>query len=118
MKQKRPKFETFNNGYVKICQIKDASKPGFKPVNHLVLHQTYPFEYKTIGVKRAYEAAQAQTRLDELIKIPLDRAVSTQDIAVIDSIQYNIKLVQHKYETLPPTTWLSLTRLEAAYDTL
>jgi hypothetical protein len=118
VKEKRPRFEILNNGFVAIYRIENVSEVGFKPVNRPILHQKYPFNYQTVGVKRAYEAAQAQCRLDELIKIPLDRAVSTQDIAVIDCIQYEIKLVQHKYDTLPPTSWLSLVRLEAAYEDL
>lgn len=118
VKEKRPRFEILNNGFVAIYRIENVSEVGFKPVDRPILHQKYPFNYQTVGVKRAYEAAQAQCRLDELIKIPLDRAVSTQDIAVIDCIQYEIKLVQHKYDTLPPTSWLSLVRLEAAYEDL
>lgn len=116
--KKGPRFENFNDGYVRIFKLKDTSEPGFEPSLKPVIHQRYPFEYKTIGVKRAYEAAQAMCRLDELIKIPLDRAVSTQCIACIDSVQYEIKQVQHKNETLPPTTWLSLTLLEECYDSL
>lgn len=117
-KIQRPKFEVFNNGFVEIYQIENVAKKGFEPVEKPVLHQKYPFNYQTIGVKRAYEAAQAQCKLEELIKIPLDRAVSTQHIAAIDGIRYEIKLVQHKQETLPGTTWLSLVRLEADYGRL
>lgn len=117
-KIQRPKFEVLGDGFVEICRKENVAENGFEPVEKLILHQKYPFAYQTIGVKRAYEAAQAQCRLEELIKIPLDRAVSTQCIAVIDCIQYEIKLVQHKQDTLPGTSWLSLTRLEADYDRL
>lgn len=117
-KKDRPKFETFNDGYACIYITQNVSQPGFEPIINHVLRQKYPFSYQTIGVKRAYEAAQAQAKLEELIKIPLDRGVSTQCIVGIDNIKYEVKLVQHKYDTHPATTWLSLVRLEADYDRL
>lgn len=101
-----------------IYTLKDVSKPGMKPDFALELKCYCPFQYKTIGVKRNYEAAQAQVKLDELVKVPLDRGISTQCIAEIDGIQYEIKQVQHFLDTLPGTTQLSLTRLEACYGCL
>ncbi len=117
LKMKR-KFETFNDGTVTIFKLKDVSRPGYKPDFQPVRHASFRFEYKTIGIKRNFEAAQAQVRLDELIKIPLNRCISSQDVAVIGDIQYEIKQIQHIAKTLPPTSVLSLTRLEAVYDSL
>lgn len=118
MKNKKPKFETFNDGNAKIYCQKDVSEPGKRPDIRPVLLCSCNFEYRTIGVKRNYEAAQAQVRLDEMISVPMNRVISTQCIAVIDCIQYEIKQVQHKADTLPPTSLLSLTRLESRYADL
>lgn len=116
--KKKATFETFNDGIVNIYKLNDVSEPGMKPNLKPDLHKKCHFGYRTIGVKRHYEAAQAQVRLDEMIQIPIDRAISTQDIAVIQEVQYNIKQVQHKMDTMPKTSLLSLTILEAYYDGL
>ena len=112
------KFEAFNDGTVFIYKLKDVSLPGLRADLKPVPYGKYRFKYKTIGVKRNFEAEQAQVRLDELVKIPLNRGISSQDIAVIMGVQYEIKQAQHIPDTLPPTTVLSLTRLEAIYDSL
>ena len=61
---------------------------------------------------------QAQIKLNELISVKMQRDISTQDVAVIgaDTTQYDIVQVQHKKDTLPATSLLSLTKLEAKYD--
>ena len=74
------------------------------------------FSYQSIGVKRNYEAKQAQVKLTELIYVPLHRDISSQDVAILFGKQYRIEQAQHDKETLPPITKLSLIRLEADYD--
>lgn len=118
VKQKKTKFETFNDGICCIYKLVDTSIPGLKPCMKPLFYRAMPIEYKTIGIKRNYEAMQASVRIDELIKIPQDRKISPQDIVVIEGTQYDVKQVQHKQETAPPTTLLSLQRLEEMYDAL
>lgn len=115
---KQTKFETFNDGVAYIYKLTDVSEPGDRPLFRPAYYRTMPFQYKTIGIKRNYEAMQASVRIDELIKIQQDRKISPQDIVVIDGVQYDIKQVQHKTETAPPTSLLSLQRLEECYDDL
>lgn len=118
MNYKHNEFQTFNDGIVEVYHLKDVSQPGFKP--HLVpnLYKKFHFRYRTIGVKRAYEAAQSHVRLDELISMPCDRSISTQHICRINGIAYEVKQIQHKTDTRPATTWLSLTRTEVGYEFL
>lgn len=116
MNYKKNVFETFNDGIAEVYCLKDVSQPGFKPELRPDMYKRFHFKYKTVGVKRFYEAAQSQVRLDELISIPIDRNISTQDIVRIDGTVYEIKQIQHKTETRPDTTLLSLTRTEVAYD--
>lgn len=115
MQRNSSKFETFNDGIAYIYQIKDISKPGDRPCLKPVLYRKHSFEYRTIGVRRNYEAMQAEVRLDEMIKIHLDRGVSSQDVVVIDGIQYSVVQVQHKTNTLPGTSLVTLQRREEYY---
>lgn len=114
----KTQFETFNDGVASIYKITDVSLPGLQPQLKPHFYRAVSFQYKTIGVKRNYEAMQASVRLDEMIKVMLDRNLSPQDVIVIEGVQYEIKQVQHKTETKPATTLISLQRLEECYDSI
>lgn len=111
-------FETFNDGIVKIYTVTNIAEPGDRPKDGLCLKYVLRFNYQTIGIQRNYEAMQAQIKLNELISVKMQRDISTQDVAIIgaDTTQYVIVQVQHKKDTLPPTSLLSLTKLEAKYE--
>lgn len=115
-REKKTTFETFNDGVCNIYKLADVSLPGFKPVFKPKFYRAVPFHYKTIGVKRNYEAMQAQVRLDEMISVMQNRDISPQDIIVIEGVQYDIKQIQHKNDTSPRTSLISLQRLEEDYD--
>lgn len=117
-REKKTKFETFNDGVCRIYKLENTAEPGLMPHLEPTLYKKMNFDYKTIGVKRNYEALQAMVKLDEMISIMLDRGVSTQDIVVIEDVQYKIKQVQHKKDTYPETSLLSLQKLEENYDSL
>lgn len=110
--------ETFNDGVCTVYKLTNTAQPGLRPHMSPTLYRKLNFEYKTIGVKRNYEALQAQVKLDELISVLLDRKISTQDIVVIEGVQYEIRQVQHKKDTNPETSLLSLVKLEEDYDDL
>lgn len=110
------KYLTFNDGIAEIYTVDNIAESGNKPKDGLSIKYKLRFSYNTIGVKRNYEAMQAQVKLSELVSIPLHRDISSQDVAVIFGKQYKIQQVQHKIDTLPPTSQLSLTRLEADYE--
>ncbi len=117
-REKHTDTETFNDGVVYVYKLQNTAQPGFKPNLQPVLYRKLNFGFKTIGVRRNYEAMQAEVRLDELIQVMLDRQISSQDIAVIENVQYKIKQVQHQKNTFPHTSLLSLQRLEEDYDDL
>ena len=87
-REKKTRFQTFNDGVCHIYKLADVSVPGYKPQLKPKWYRSLPFGYKTIGVKRNYEAMQAAVRLDEMIIIS------------------------------QRTTLISLQRLEEVYDDL
>lgn len=111
-----PKFQKFNDGIVEIYSVENIAEKGDRPKEGLKIKKRLRFEYQTIGVKRNFEAKQAQVKLTELICVPLHRDISPQDIVVLCGRQYSIEQAQHDKETLPPITKLSLTKLEADYE--
>lgn len=109
-------FLTFNDGVADFYKIENISDKGDRPKEKLVFRCALRFGYKTIGIKRNYEAMQANVMLDELICTPMNRNISPQDVAVINNIQYRIEQIQHDNTTLPPSSKISLSRLEEIYE--
>lgn len=114
---KKDEFLQFNDGVTDIYSVGNVAPPGDKPREGLILkYKALRYEDKTIGVKRYYEAMQANAQLDELIQVPMHKDISSQDVAVIGSRQYSIDQAQHLTDTRPPSSKLSLSRLEVDYD--
>lgn len=110
-------FLQFNDGVVDIYAVGNAADVGDMPEEQLTIkYDNLRFEYLTIGVRRNYEAMQADVKLSELIRTPMHRDISSQDVAIINGIQYEIVQAQHVPDTRPPSTKLSLSRLEVDYD--
>ncbi|ABO51112.1 hypothetical protein Dred_2602 [Desulforamulus reducens MI-1] len=110
--------QTFNDGIVNIYSVGNIAQLGNMPKEGLTL-KVGPLRYKerTVGMGRFWTAMQAQTRIDQVIRVPQIRSVSTQDIAVLmDGKQYEIKQIQYQEDVEPPVMDLSLERLEADYE--
>ena len=117
MKTQKAEFLSFNDGITDVFSVDNIAPPGNKPKKGLIAKFSgLRFEYKTIGVKRAYTAMQADVKLSELIQVPMHREISTQDVATINGRQYEIVQAQHFPDTNPASSVLSLSRLEVNYD--
>ena len=110
-------FETFGDGYLRICRVDNIAAPGDMPKDGLYIKRRLPFGEKVVGIYRFHAAMQDNVRIDRMVSCPLHPGVSTQDVAVLpDGQQYKIKQVQSKRDTNPPSMLLSLERLEENYD--
>lgn len=111
-------FQTYNDGICQIYRTGNISVPGRMPEKVIELkYKRVPFERRTIGVKRHYLAKQEDVQLSEVIRIPENRGISTQDICTIGDIQYEIEQIQRIRDTEPPSMDVALKRLEVNYDT-
>jgi len=110
-------FQTFNDGICSIHAQVNASTPGNKPVMKLKqIAERVPFEKRRVGIKRFYDAKQENAEIERLIRIPAQFKISTQDICMIDNVQYGIYQVQDVLDTMPQAKDLSLKRLEEKYE--
>lgn len=110
-------FLCFNDGITNIYAVDNIASPGDQPKQGLrLMFSGLRFEYKTIGVRRNYEALQANVKLSEMIQIPIHREISSQDVAIINNRQYDIDQVQHLTDTNPPSSKLTLSRREVDYE--
>ena len=107
-----------NDGVVNIYAVENVSKPGDKPLDRLVKKGCLRYKRRTIGIKRHYTALQVDARVDLLLRVPYQKDVSAQDVAVpsLDNKQYRIALVQTIENEIPPVMDLTLERLERHYE--
>lgn len=111
----RSKHQTFNDGVVKIYSVRDESELGEAPEPILTLKCTLRFKRRTVGVKRYWAAKQENAQADQLIRVAGLASVSTQDIAVVDGVQYRILQVQFPEDAQTPVMDLTLERVEQVY---
>lgn len=114
--QKNEEFLCFNDGSASLYRVDNIANPGDKPKEGLVLKVHLHFGEMSVGVQRYYQAMEAKVRIDRLIRTPMFRDVSTQDVCVIDGKQYRILQGQHIKKTRPPSSVWTLQRLEHDYD--
>ena len=109
-------FQTFNDGICQICSLKNVGEKGRMPVTELSRKAgRVPFEARRVGVKRFFEAKQENAEIDKVIRIPDAFLVSTQDVCVLDGIQYGVYQVQSVPDAMPGAQDLSLKRLAEKY---
>ncbi len=98
------KFETFNGGLVDIYETDDDDDIIRNSIKRRA------FGEETIGVKRYFSARQNDIELEKVIHIHRDLKITTENAAVINRTRYKIEQVQHKSDTNPPVTVLSLSQ--------
>ena len=96
-------FLTFNDGYCDIYSVKGNKLD--KKLMHLC------FGNRVVGYKRHYAARAASTEINRLIQIPIQRSVTVENRAVIDTAEYKIEQAQNLYDTNPPATVLTLRKI-------
>lgn len=110
--------QTFNDGVLTIYKVTNIAAAGRMPKDGLSSKKG-PLRYdeRIVGMGRYWTAKQENVKVDRLIRVPLFREVSTQDVVIPnDGEQYSIKQIQYPKDVVPPCMDLSLERLEAAYD--
>lgn len=109
-------FQTFNDGVCRICLTENAGGKGNMPV-YILKDKAgrVPYERRTVGVKRYYEAKREDAEVEMLIRIPEVFEVSTKDICIVSGVQYGIQQVQEVRDVMPPAKDLTLKRMEETY---
>ncbi len=75
-RRKDTKFTTFNDGSLDICSVK-----GRKIVE--TRQAGIRFGFRTVGIKRFYEAKVLSNQIDEVVAILPVEDISTMDICII-----------------------------------
>lgn len=104
------KMETFNDGMIEVCIVKERSIIGNR------INKKIRYGNKVIGFSRFYKAKLASSSVDKVISIPFVPVIQPTDLVIIGSEQYKITLIQDKYDTLPQSRYLTLERINALYS--
>lgn len=111
------KCQSFNDGVVKIYSIANTAEPGEMPVEKPTLKSTLRYKERTVGLRRYYTALQANVTVNYVLRCPMLRSVSTQDIAIPnDGKQYRIVQTQYPEDVTPPVMDLTLEKVVRDYD--
>ena len=129
----RPKgkvSQTFNDGLLSVYGVTDAAAPGHKPVKQRTLKVTLAFDERRVGVERFYRSAQAQARIERVLRVPAgaqriatpagtaadavsksDTAIKAQDLVTVtgSDLLYCVELVQTVPDVYPASLDLSLS---------
>ena len=122
--------QPFNDGIVSISRTQRSGQAGSLPVRHLVRKVVLPYAERRMGIARYYDAMQAQTRVDRVIrvpdpgeitvydgKIPIHGPINSQDVAVTeDGRQYEIDMVQSVPDVFPKCLDITLRAIEPIYE--
>lgn len=109
--------QQFNDGIVDIYSVQNIAESGNMPKDGLKIKiSNLRYEERTVGMGRYWTAAQAQVRIEQLLRVPRISSVSTQDIAIVNGQQYKIVQIQYPPGIEPSCMDLSLQRLEASYE--
>lgn len=101
----------YNDGNVQIYEIVDTAEVGRAPAPALgdkICDLRYAEQ--RVGVTRYYNALQAQVRIDKVLRVQRNDAITTDMIAVVRGIPYRIDQVQTVMDIYPPSLDLSLVK--------
>lgn len=103
--------QSFNDGLVRIYTVSDGAEPGGMPAERTAARETLRFRRRTVGIKRYWQARQANAQVSGLIRCPLRESVSTRDLAALPDGMYRILQVQRPEGISPPVMDLTLERM-------
>lgn len=103
-------METFNDGMIEVCVVKERSIIANR------LDKKIRYGNKVLGFSRFYKAKVASDTVDKVISIPFISAVQRGDLVILGLEQYKINLIQDKFDTKPPSRYLTLERINVLYS--
>lgn len=96
-------FISFSDGVCGIFQLNEAGERVYS-------YEKLGFNNRVLGFKRYFEAAAQQIEVSRVIRIPQLPGVSNYDRIEINSVEYEVKMVQELYDTNPPSIDLTLDK--------
>jgi len=86
----------------------DISLPGMMSKEAITLKETPRYEERIVGISLYYSALQSNIKVARLIRCPLIRSVTADDVVILndDVKQYRIKQVQYPKDVASAVKWI------------
>lgn len=110
---------TFDDGVLKVYEVKNVAEQGDMPKKMLVYKDDHYYGFDTLGITRYYEALRAGHQIDSVINIPnWENNVNVLDIVILeDGLQYQINMLQKQFDSIGlKITKLTLERTDEDYE--
>lgn len=106
--------QSYNDGMLTVYTVADEAAPGRQPVRRLAELVKLPYETRRVGIQRYYAAAQNQTKVQRVLRVPHSgKPVTNRCLAdTEDGSRYRIDLVQFVPDVYPPSDDLTLVAYE------
>ena len=106
--------QSYNDGMLTVYTVSDEAAPGRQPVRRLAELVKLPYETRRVGIQRYYAAAQNQTKVQRVLRVPHSgKPVTNRCLAdTEDGSRYRIDLVQFVPDVYPPSDDLTLIAYE------
>ena len=106
--------QSYNDGMLTVYAVSDEAAPGRQPVRSLAELVKLPYETRRVGIQRYYAAAQNQTKVQRVLRVPHSgKPVTNRCLAdTEDGSRYRIDLVQSVPDVYPPSDDLTLVVYE------
>ena len=106
--------QSYNDGMLTVYTVADEAAPGRQPVRRLAELVKLPYETRHVGIQRYYAAAQNQTKVQRVLRVPHSgKPVTNRCLAdTEDGSRYRIDLVQFVPDVYPPSDDLTLVVYE------
>jgi hypothetical protein len=106
--------QSYNDGMLTVYAVSDEAAPGRQPVRRLAELVKLPYETRRVGIQRYYAAAQNQTKVQRVLRVPHSgKPVTNRCLAdTEDGSRYRIDLVQSVPDVYPPSDDLTLVVYE------
>ena len=106
--------QSYNDGMLTVYAVSDEAAPGRQPVRRLAELVKLPYETRRVGIQRYYAAAQNQTKVQRVLRVPHSgKPVTNRCLADMeDGSRYRIDLVQYVPDVYPPSDDLTLVVYE------
>ncbi len=109
--------QTFNDGFVKLYSVQDSAEIGRMPVKRETLVVQLDYENRSVGSSQFYQAAQAQIKIEKVIRVQRRPGIDTKMTAELeDGTKYDVARVQLITDCHPASLDLTLTEYSQAED--
>lgn len=112
-----PISQTYNDGFVKLYTVTDDAETGRMPVKKETFFVRLDYENRSVGSSQYYQAAQAQIKIEKVIRVQRRPGIDTKMTAELeDGTKYDVARVQLITDFRPASLDLTLTEYSQAED--